>query len=92
MEKASGWDFGQMYMGPAARVGEADRTMTNPFTAKNLAPQINRAREARRNTARQRQYQCTDCGFERRSWVDLRSCPSCGSILAQAANAARALL
>lgn len=66
--------------------------MTNPFTAKNLTPQINRARQARRATARQRHYHCTDCGYERRSWVDLRSCPSCGSTIAQAATAARALM
>ena len=40
---------------------------------------VSRARDARTTVGRERQYHCSDCGFERRSWVDLRTCPSCGS-------------
>ena len=44
---------------------------------------VARAREARRTVGRERHYQCSECGFDRCSWVDLRSCPSCGSGLSQ---------
>ena len=40
---------------------------------------IERAREARRTIARERDYHCSSCDFERRSWLALHSCPSCGT-------------
>jgi predicted RNA-binding Zn-ribbon protein involved in translation (DUF1610 family) len=52
---------------------------------------IARAREARRTIVRERHYHCSDCGFERRSWIDLRACPSCGSELARSARNEAAL-
>jgi predicted RNA-binding Zn-ribbon protein involved in translation (DUF1610 family) len=43
-----------------------------------------RIRSTRRAVARERHYECAHCGFERRSWVDLRACPSCGVDMAEA--------
>jgi ribosomal protein L37AE/L43A len=52
---------------------------------------IERVREARRTVGRERHYQCSGCGFDRHSRVDLRDCPSCGTGMA-AATITRTLL
>jgi DNA-directed RNA polymerase subunit RPC12/RpoP len=42
------------------------------------------AREARRLVGFERQYRCSECGAEHRSWTRMRACPDCGERLAVA--------
>jgi DNA-directed RNA polymerase subunit RPC12/RpoP len=42
------------------------------------------AREARRLVGFERQYRCSECGGEHRSWTRMRACPDCGERLAVA--------
>jgi DNA-directed RNA polymerase subunit RPC12/RpoP len=42
------------------------------------------AREARRLVGLERQYHCSSCGGDHRSWTRLRACPDCGERLAVA--------
>jgi DNA-directed RNA polymerase subunit RPC12/RpoP len=42
------------------------------------------AREARRLVGFERQYRCSKCGGEHRSWTRMRACPACGERLAVA--------
>jgi DNA-directed RNA polymerase subunit RPC12/RpoP len=42
------------------------------------------ARETRRLVGFERQYQCSACGGEHRSWTRMRACPDCGERLAVA--------
>lgn len=52
-------------------------TSTDP-TGRSLRDPSAVAREARRLVGFERQYNCRECGTERRSWTRLSACPECG--------------
>jgi DNA-directed RNA polymerase subunit RPC12/RpoP len=63
---------------------ESMQTTPNCSTGRSLREMSMVAREARRLVGLERQYQCSKCGGEHRSWTRMRDCPDCGERLAVA--------